>query len=394
MGYLEGLKVIDLGSALAAPYSATLLADLGAEVIKIEKPRRGDLIRFTDEYVQGESGYFLGINRGKDSVTVDVRKPEGQQIIREMIAGADVLVENFRAHRMAEWNLDYDSLKELNAGLIYCSVSAFGDAAGYEEAGGNDIIAQAWSGLMDLTGEADEAPSRTGSPVVDVSGAYLATIGILGALHRRHLTGEGSHIKVSLLEAAYATMPNYITSVLNGRPDFKRCGSGHPQLAPYRAYETADRRHMVIGAFHRSSWLALCAAIGRNDLAADLRFKENQDRVENRAALDAILEEEMRTRSRDEWLDLFRDQNILAAPVMTIGESIRTFQNAIPGLVVRTDHAKLGKLDMLRTPISFSDIKPGAIRAAPVLGEDTDRRLRELGHGSEEIAAWREARII
>lgn len=394
MGQLDGLKVLDLGSALAAPYSTTLLSDLGADVIKIEKPRRGDLIRFTDNYVDGESGYFLGINRGKDSVTVDIRKPEGQQIIREMIAGTDILVQNFRAHRMAEWNLDYDNVRHINPGLIYCSVSAFGEAAGFEEAGGNDIVAQAWSGLMDITGDPDAAPSRTGSPVVDVSGAHLATIGILSALYERTRTGLGRHIQISLLEAAYETMPNYIISVLNGRPDFVRSGSGHPQLAPYRAYRAADGNYVVVGAFHRSSWLAFCAAIGRQDLTADPRFKDNQDRVENRAALDQIIESEVKKRDRAEWLDLFKTMNILAAPVMNIRESLEAFQGLNDKLVVTTRHTRLGDLKMLRSPIAFNDSQVKELRAAPLLGEHTDRRLIELGHSQEKIDKWREEGVV
>ena len=260
MSHLSGLKILDLGSALAAPFSAMLLGELGASVIKVEKPGRGDLIRFTDDYVgKGESGYFLGINRGKEGITADIRTAVGQKIIRALVLDCDVLVENFRSHRMEEWGLSYEQLKEINPRLIYCSVSAFGNAKGMEEDGGNDIIGQAYSGLLDVTGEPDSGPSKTGTPVVDASAAMLSTIGILAALHKRASTGVGEHIQVSLLEAAYALMPNYVVSVLNGEPNYTRQGSGHPQLVPYQAFPTKDGSYIVVGAFHRASWRQLCA---------------------------------------------------------------------------------------------------------------------------------------
>jgi len=394
VAHLAGLKVIDMGSALAAPYAATMLGDLGAEVIKIEKPRRGDMIRFTDDYIGGESGYFIGINRGKESVTVDVRKPEGQEIIRKLVADADVLVENFRSHRMGSWGLGYSEVSAINPRLIYCSVSAFGDASGFEETGGNDIVAQGYSGLMDITGEEDAGPSRTGSPVVDVSGGMLSTIGILAALLKRAQSGVGEHIHVSLLEGAYALMPNYIASVLNGKPDFRRLGSGHPQLAPYQAFEAGDGKYLVIGAFHRGSWQALCAAIGRPDLLADPRFTENKDRVINRKALEAILQGELRKRDRDAWLAIFVAHEVIASPVLSIAESLETFGAAIPGLIVDNAHSSLGQVKMLRPPIRFSSAQHQPTRAAPILSQDTTRRLSELGLSAEALADLSERRVI
>lgn len=393
---LKGLKVLDLGSALAAPYCATLLGELGADVIKIEKPRRGDLIRFTDTYVGGQSGYYLGINRQKDGVTVDIRKPEGQAILRELAAEADVLVENFRSTRMAEWGLGYEQLKAINPRLIYASISAFGGAEGFEELGGNDIIGQAASGLLDLTGDPDGPPAKAGTPVVDVSGGMLATIGILAAVQKRHVTGVGSHVQISLLEAAYALMCNYATSVLNGEPNFTRQGSGHPQLAPYQAFEASDGKYVVVGAFHRSSWLAFCEALGRQDLVERPEFKDNWDRVKNRAALVQVLAEEMKKRPSAEWVRLFRERNVLAAPVLSMRESLDTFGQAIPGLLVKGSHAQLGELRMLRTPILIDGEVPDdrPLRAGPVLGEATQAQLQAHGFTAEQVAAWAEQGIV
>ena len=395
MGNLSGLKILDLGTALAAPFSAMLMGEMGAEVIKIEKPGRGDLIRATDDYVgQGESGYFLGINRGKEGLTVDIRKPAGQKIVRALVKECDILIENFRAVRMAEWGLSYEDLREVNPKLIYCSISAFGGAAGFEELGGNDIIGQAYSGLLDVTGDPESAPSKTGTPVVDASGAMLATIGILSALYKRTQTGEGSHVQISLLEAAYALMPNYVVSVLNGEPNYTRQGSGHPQLVPYQAFKAKDGKYVVVGAFHRASWKELCTALKREDLMAEPKFKDNWDRVTNRKELIPIIEQEMLKKNRDEWLDIFKQHNVLAAPVLTIKESLGTFGKAIDGLVVETDHTKLGKLKEVRSPIIFDSKPSSQTRAAPVLGEHTDQRLRKLGFSDVELAQWRAERII
>ena len=395
MANLSGLKVLDLGSALAAPFSAMLLGDMGAEVIKIEKPGRGDLIRATDDYVgQGESGYFLGINRGKEGLTVDIRKPAGQEIVRTLAAECDVLIENFRSHRMADWGLGHEALRALNPRLIYCSISAFGGAKGFEEVGGNDIIGQAYSGILDVTGDPESAPSKTGTPVVDASGAMLATIGILSALHQRERTGVGQHVQISLLEAAYALMPNYVVSVLNGEPNYTRQGSGHPQLAPYQAFRTADDKFVVVGAFHRASWKALCAALGREDLTADPRFTENRDRVTHRKDLIDILSAQIAQKTREQWLKIFDNDQVLSAPVLSIKESLGSFEKLIDGLVVTTEHAKLGTLKEVRCPIIFDSQPSSQQRAAPTLGEHTVERLRKSGYTDEDLARWRAERII
>jgi crotonobetainyl-CoA:carnitine CoA-transferase CaiB-like acyl-CoA transferase len=395
MSNLAGLRVLDLGTALAAPFSAMLLGDMGAEVIKIEKPGRGDLIRATDNYVgQGESGYFLGINRGKEGITVDIRKPEGQEILRKLAADCDILIENFRAHRMAEWGLGYEDIRAINPRIIYCSISAFGGAAGFEEVGGNDIIGQAYSGILDVTGDPESAPSKTGTPVVDASGAMLATIGILSALYKRTQTGEGSHVQISLLEAAYALMPNYVVSVLNGEPNYTRQGSGHPQLVPYQAFRAADEKFVVVGAFHRASWKELCAALKREDLIAEPKFKDNWDRVRNRKELIKILEREMLRHTAAEWMDIFKRHSVLAAPVLTIKESLATFGPLINGLVVNTEHSKLGNLKEVRCPIIFNANPSSQGKAAPTLGEHTISRLRITGYSDAELEQLQKMKII
>jgi crotonobetainyl-CoA:carnitine CoA-transferase CaiB-like acyl-CoA transferase len=231
--------------------------------------------------------------------------------------------------------------------------------------------------------------------VVDISGANLAAIGILSALYRRNQTGTGEHIQLSLLEAAYALMPNYLVSVLNGDPQFKRQGSGHPQLVPYQAFKAGDGKYIVIGAFHRSSWLAFCKALEREDLTQMPQFKDNWDRVKNRHELVAILENELRRRSSTEWLKLFKQHQVLASPVLTIKESFETFSKLIPGLIAESSHGKLGKVRMLRPPIRFTgNMDEPPLSAAPVLGQHTQERLAKAGHSQEEIRDWQAKGIV
>jgi crotonobetainyl-CoA:carnitine CoA-transferase CaiB-like acyl-CoA transferase len=394
MAFLEGIRVLEIGTALAGPYGATLLSDLGADVVKLEKPRRGDLIRFTDDYVSGESGYFLGINRGKQGITADVRTAEGQEIVRRMAATFDVIIENFRGGKMEEWGLGYDALSAINPRLIYCSVSAFGSARGFERESGNDVVVASYSGVLDLTGDPDGPPAKPGAPFIDVAGSCFAAIGILAALFERATTGRGRYVKTSLLDAAFASMPNYMASVLNGEPNFRRLGSGHPQLVPYQAFECADGRYLVVGAFHRKSWRALCQCMDREDLVEDPRFLENWHRIENRDILLPIIEAELKKKTAQEWVSIFREIDIPVAPVLSLQEAVDFFAERTPGLVIDVEHDKLGKVKMLRPPWQFDPPLPQPTRAAPVLGADTDRLLTEFGYDQDTIDDLRERRIL
>jgi crotonobetainyl-CoA:carnitine CoA-transferase CaiB-like acyl-CoA transferase len=394
---LEGLTVLDVGTAMAGPYSAALLADLGADVIKVEKPRRGDLIRFTDRNISGASGYFLGVNRGKRGLTADLRKPDGQEIIRRLARNADVLVENYRSGKMTEWHLGYEDLHELNPRLVYCSLSMFpNDVVGYDQLVGNDKIAQAITGLMDNTGEADGEPTRLGAPIVDASGGFLCAIGILAALHARDRTGQGDHVLISLLEAAYALMPPWIPSILNSDVQFTRQGNKHPLLAPYQLFKSSDDRYMVVGAFHNESWRRLCRALDLPDLIEDERFTDNLLRVANRDVLDPIIEAEMAKRTAAELQKLLEEHSVPAAPVLSIRDSVEMFTSIAPQMIVRTDHAELGELKHLRAPVRLGselDIR-GKMKAAPPLGHDTDEILQMNGYSATEIANLRERHVI
>ena len=333
MGILDGVRVVDFGTALSAPYAAMLLADLGADVIKVEKPRRGDLMRFTDTYVGGQSGYFLGINRGKRGITLDLRTPRGRDIALDLCRDADIVIENFTAGVMDGWGLAYQDVRAVAPTVIYCSVSAFGSVPGFATRSGNDITAQAYSGLMALTGEADGAPVKAGSPVTDVATGCIATVAILAAVVQRDRTGRGAHVKTSLLDSAYALMSNFTTSVLNGSPRFRRLGSGHPQLAPYRAYPTADGKHIVVGIFHQESWERLCSALKRPELITDERFSSNSRRVRNRRVLDDVIGAELLRCDLAHWTNIFDAVDIPFSPILEVEESIRLFTERDPALL-------------------------------------------------------------
>jgi formyl-CoA transferase len=390
---LNGLRVLDFGSALAAPYAAMMLADLGAEVIKIEKPKRGDLIRFTDEYVAGQSGYFLGINRGKRSVTLDLRVPEGRDIALRMCADADVVVENFRPGMMDGWGLSYEDVRAVRPDVIYCSVSAFADAAGFEGRSGNDIVAQAYSGIMAMTGEEHGPPAKSGAPAVDVCAACMATISILAAVIRRMRTGDGARVETSLIEAAHALMPNFTASALNGSPVFRRLGSGHPQLVPYEAYPTSDGQYVVVGAFHQESWRRFCRAIEREDLIDVPEFKDNARRVAHRHAVDEIVSEELSRRPLAYWVETFEREDVPVAPVLEVEQSLAFFADRNPDVVTDVG-SYAGQIRMLKAPFRIDGSRPYSAVGVPSLGDSTDRVLDELGISPTDVAKLRSAGII
>jgi crotonobetainyl-CoA:carnitine CoA-transferase CaiB-like acyl-CoA transferase len=392
---LDGVRVLDLATAMAGPYAATLLADLGASVIKVEKPLRGDLTRYSDQDVGGESSYFLGINRGKRGMTIDLRNPKGQRIVKQLSNLVDVVIENFRPGMMESWNLGFDELLRENPRLIYCSVSAYGGAAGYERAIGNDMTCQAYSGMMDMTGEVTGSPQRVGAPVIDTATAMQAALGITAALFRRNVTGKGEHVKVSLIETAFAMMPNYVASVVNSDTSFHRMGLGHPRFAPYGGFQCLNDEWLVLGTFHNRSWRALCHTIGKPELLDDPRFSENWDRFENKEILHKTIGDVLAVRERDYWVTLLQSADVPCAPILPAKDAIDRYAELQPNFLQRHQHSTLGEVSVQSSSIHFErEPFAGVERPAPSLGEDTVEILREIGLNTQEIEDLKRERVV
>lgn len=405
-GPLSGIRVLDLSRVMAGPWCTQILADLGAEVIKIERPGLGDDTRhwgppwFKD--AQGnpteQSGYFLSANRGKHSVTVDIGKPEGQALIRELAAECDVLVENFKTGGLAKKGLDYDALSAINPALIYCSVTGFGQTGPMASHAGYDYLIQAQSGLMSITGAADgqpgAGPQRVGMAVADLTTGMNAVIAILSALHHRTRTGEGQHIDMALLDVQVSWLANQALNYFcSGKPP-GRTGEYHPNLAPYQPFPTRDGQ-VIIAVGNDGQFQRLCTAMGCPELAVDERFATNPQRVIHREELVGKLCEHTRTRTSREWMDCLVEVHVPCGPIQNIQEVFEDPQVIARNMKLELEHPQLGKVPGIANPIKFSKTPQEYSKAPPLLGEDTDSILqRLLGKSLEDIAALRSGGVL
>lgn len=399
---LEGIKVLDLTHGVAGPYCTMLLGDLGADIIKIEKPQRGDATRYmnvSDKFhtdiptVGGD--YFLAVNRNKRSVAVEMKTPEGRKICEELAAWADIVVQNFRPGVTKRLGLDYDSLKAFNPRLIYANISAYGTEGDMASKAGMDIAVQARSGLMRITGNADSPePLRSGASIADFGGGIYLSTAILAALYDRERTGEGQEVSVSLLDATMSMLINYSVAVMDGDAVIEPLGSGHPQLVPYQAFPTRDG-FVVVATGTNKTYRSFCDAIGRPDLAVDERYASNQSRVKNRAAIVAELSAVFRERRTAEWIDILEAADIPCAPVNTLPEAYNELRSVSPNMVTQVHHERLGKLTQLGVPFRFSACGGDIRRAPPMLGEHTDQVLKEvLGRKEQEVAQLRHEQVV
>ena len=392
-----GVRVLDLSRMLAGPYGSMLLADLGAEVIKIEEPGGGDPMRAMGPPFLGaerESAYFLSINRGKKSVALDLERPEGRAAFHDLCRVADVVWENFRPGVMARLGCAPEALRQLNPRLIVCSISAFGQDGPYREWPAFDLALQAMGGAMSLTGEAGRSPARMGLPMGDLAGGMFGALAVAGALFRRERSGEGTHVDLSLLDGQVSLL-TYVAQYFwaDGRvPD--RVGSGHASVVPYQAFPTRDG-HVVVAVFAEKFWAGFCRAIDRPDLGADLRFDSNPKRVERRADLVPVLEAIFPARTTDEWLARLQREGVPAAPINTVDRVLSDPQVLLRQMVVDLEHPKLGTLRTLGTPIKVAGMPPFRPPPPPALGEHTDAVLRELtGYPPDRIAELRRRGVI
>ena len=370
---LSDVVVVDLSRVLAGPYCTMILGDLGATVIKVEQPGRGDDTRqFGPPYIAGESAYYLGLNRNKYSILLDFSTPEGKQRLLELMRTATVLVENFRPGTLQRQGLDYETLKAINPGLIYCSISGYGQTGPYASRPGYDFVAQAESGIMAVTGEIDGDPQRVGSPVGDVSAGMFACTAILAALRVRDRTGQGQHIDIALIETTMSLLSNVASNYLISGEEAPRFGNGHPNIVPYQAFHTRDG-HVVVSCGNDRLYQSLCRLLGREDLASDPRFATNPQRVRNRNELVPVLQEAFLARTTDEWLPELRATGIPCGPINSVSQIFNDPHIQARGYVWECDHPKAGKIKLAGSPMHFSETPTRLYKAPPLLGEDDEK---------------------
>lgn len=384
---LHEIRVLDFTHAAAGPFATMWLADLGAEVIKVEKPGRGDGSRYMGEALDGtaNSDYYSSLNRNKKGVLIDLHSRAGVDLARKLASMSDVVVQNFRPGVMERLGLGFDDLAPLRSGLIYCSISAFGGDGPWRDRPANDIIMQGVTGLMALTGEADGDPVRVGTPVCDYSTGLFGLVGILAALISRDGHPEGQHIEVNMFDSTIAMMANYIPAVLSLGRTISRHGRGHAQLVPYQAFRCADGQYLIVGAFTDGFWRRMCAAIGLAELLTDSRFTTNAKRITNRDALIPVLENVFSSRPRVEWLRILGEADVPTTPVLTLGEALASAQAQSNGTVVELVGA-LPRLFTVRMPIHAGQWPAPPRRRPPTMGADTSNVLGEvLGLSASEV---------
>ena len=376
---LEGVRVLDLSRVLAGPYATMVLADLGADVIKVEHPDRGDDTRhWGPPFAGGESAYFLSVNRNKRSIGVDLKSVEGLEKITGLAADADVVIENLRRGALEKLGLGYEALKELNPDLIYCSITGFGPGK-EEERPGYDFLVQARAGIMGITGfpEPQGEPTKVGVAIADiVCGLYAATA-ILSALRGRDATGEGARIEVPLFESTIGWLANRGQEYLVSGEDRGRMGNGHPTIVPYQTFDYSDKQ-IAVAVGNDAQFGRLCEAIGREDLAADERFATNPDRVASRDELVEILQRELSERTADEWVERVRAAGVPCGPVNTLAEALADEHLSSTDMLQEIEHPLAGVLRMVASPMLFDGERPPVRRPPPTLGQHTEE-VRDVG---------------
>ena len=405
-GPLTGIRVVDMSRILAGPSLTQLFADLGAEVIKIERPGRGDdtrtwgppWLKDTEGNDTREAGYYLSANRGKHSITVDVGQAEGVELIRDLAREADFFVENFKVGGLAKLGLDYESLKQINPQLIYLSITGFGQTGPDAPLPGYDYLIQARSGLMSITGPEDGAPGagpvRAGVATSDLQTGLMGAIGLLSALHHRHVTGEGQYIDLALLDTQIAGLANQgFNHLMSGKVP-RRTGSWHPALAPYQPFDTADDQ-IIIAVGNDTQFADMCKVIGAPQLAGDERFATNPARNKNREIMVELINARTKLEPAAHWLEGFTANNVPASPINNIKQAFEDPQVQARGMQIELEHPVAGTMPGMATPLKFSKTQIEYGKSAPMLGEDTDDVLsRLLGKSPEEIAKLKHQGVV
>ncbi len=404
-GPLAALKVIDMTRVIAGPYCGQIMGDLGADVIKIERPGEGDdcrrvgppWYREPQGELQGESTYFQSVNRNKRSLALDFQKAEGQALLLQLAADADILIENYRTGTLARYGLGYEHLQAVNPRLIYCSITGFGQTGPYSGRSGYDFLIQGMGGLMSVTGHADgepgEGPMRVGIPVADLLAGLNAAIGVLAAVEHRNRTGEGQHVDISLFDCQAAALMNSAAGWLNAGTKLGRTGNDHPSAAPYGVYEVDDG-HIIVATFNDREFKRLAVVLGHPEWITDPRFARNGDRVANRPALKAAVSAALQGKTRAEWVQILNEATVSAGPINDIEDMERDEHAMARNMFFDMPSETFGSVRMVASPYRMSQSPPDYRIAPPSVGQHNTEILDDLGVARDEQARLREAGII
>ena len=394
-GPIAGVRVLELAQIMAGPACGLMLADLGAEVIKIEKTAGGDDTRkFLPPDINGESAAFMMMNRNKKGLALNLKEQEGINIFKKMVEQSDVVIENFRKGTLEKLGIGYEDLKKINPKIILCEISGYGRTGPYADKGGFDLVAQGMSGLMSITGESsDKPPMKVGAPLTDITAGILGATGVLAALINRDKTGKGQRVDTSLYEAGI--VHTYWQSAIAGATGKSPgpLGSAHPLTAPYQAFKTKDN-WITIGASNQNNWMNLLNAIERVDLQEDDRFKDNNSRMKNLEALAPILQEELLKKTSNEWIKIFDEKGLPCGPINSITEMQNDPHTLDRKMVIEVDNKKAGKSKAIGMPIKFSDTNANTEIGAPNFGQHTDEILIQFGYSAEQIKDYKDKGIV
>ncbi len=395
MKALEGIRVLDLTRALAGPFCTLMLGDNGADVIKIEIPGTGDDTRgWGPPFIQEESAYFLSINRNKRSLTLNLRDPKAKEIFLKLAKDADVVVENFTPGVMDRFGLGYEDVKATNPGIIYCSISGFGQGGPYRTRSAYDQIMQGMGGLMSITGEPDGEPQKIGVAVTDIGAGMWAAFGIMSAIHHRHVHGEGQYIDVSMLDAQVAWLTYQAAYYFANGEAPSRLGAAHPTLVPYQAFRCQDGKLLNLAVGSERIWDRFCEAIGRPDLKDNPDYATNPDRVKNRNKLVSLLGEVFSQRPVLEWVDALNGASVPAGPINDLADVFSDPQVLARDMYQEMSHPTLGSIKQTGLPIKFSSTPGGLDRHPPLLGEHNSQILEELGYSDQDIKEMQDGSVI